>query len=188
MSGAPDDRRSAVRQQADGIEIVIPARRSVFLMAFLAVWMAGSLFGEVFGASWLLADHEDPSILFLGAWLVMWTMSGGAALLACLWMARGREIVSLRPDSLEIRRDVLGWGTTREYDLAYARNLRVSRRPFDPKRPLEAWGIGGGSIAFDYGARTLRFGSSLEEAEARQVVSELVSSNAALAGPLSFPL
>jgi hypothetical protein len=147
--------------------------------------MAGSLFGEMFGASWLLAGQEDTAILFLGAWLVMWAMSGGAALLTCLWMARGREIVTLRPDTLEIRRDVLGWGTTREYDLGYARNLRVSQRPFDPKRPLEAWGIGGGSVAFDYGARTLRFGSSLDEAEARQVVSELVSSNAALAGSRS---
>jgi len=157
-------------------------------MVLLAVWMAGSLLGEAFGANWLLAGEEDTPIFFLGAWVVLWTMSGGAALVACLWMARGQEIVTLRPDTLEIRRDVLGWGTTREYDLAYARNLRVSQRRFDPKRPLEVLGVGGGSVAFDYGARTLRFGSSLDEAEARQIVSELVTSNAALAEARSFPL
>jgi hypothetical protein len=185
MRVAPQGRRSAVRQLADGIEIVIPAGRSVFLMVFLGVWMAGWLFGAVPAASWLLSGQEDASMLLLGAWLVMWAIGGVAVLLSWLWMARGREMVTLRPDTLEIKRDVLGWGTTREYDLAYVRNLRVSQQGFNPKRPFELSGMGGGSIAFDYGARTLRFASSLDEAEAQQVVSELVSCNAALAGPRS---
>lgn len=38
---------------------------------------------------------------------------------------------------------------------------------------MQFWGIGGGPIAFDYGSGTVRFGNSLDEAEAREVVREL---------------
>lgn len=38
---------------------------------------------------------------------------------------------------------------------------------------LEIWGLGGGSIVFDYGARTHRFGSKLDEAESRQLADLL---------------
>lgn len=33
--------------------------------------------------------------------------------------------------------------------------------------------IGSGTVAFDYGSRTYRFGDRLDEAEGKQVVSEL---------------
>jgi hypothetical protein len=36
------------------------------------------------------------------------------------------------------------------------------------------WWLGGnGTVAFDYGARTYRFGRGIDEAEAKQVVAEL---------------
>ncbi len=35
---------------------------------------------------------------------------------------------------------------------------------------LYFWGVGGGTIAFDYGAKTYRFGAQLEEAEAKQII------------------
>jgi hypothetical protein len=38
---------------------------------------------------------------------------------------------------------------------------------------MRFWGIGGGLIAFDYGAKTFRFGASLDEAEAQDIVKEL---------------
>jgi hypothetical protein len=38
---------------------------------------------------------------------------------------------------------------------------------------MSFWGIGGGLIAFDYGAKTFRFGASVDESEARDIVSEL---------------
>ena len=41
------------------------------------------------------------------------------------------------------------------------------------RHAMEMWGLGGGSIAFVYGARTHRFGSKLDEAESRQLVELL---------------
>ena len=45
--------------------------------------------------------------------------------------------------------------------------------PFDWSGGMRVWGMGGGVIAFDYGARTVRLGSSLDEAEALLIVREL---------------
>ena len=39
-------------------------------------------------------------------------------------------------------------------------------------------GIGGGLIAFDYGAKTFRFGAGVEEAEAQGIVTRLKSRHA----------
>ena len=37
---------------------------------------------------------------------------------------------------------------------------------------MSLWGTGG-LLAFDYGAKTVRFAASIEEAEASQIVSDL---------------
>jgi hypothetical protein len=38
---------------------------------------------------------------------------------------------------------------------------------------LQLWGIGGGVIAFESGGKTRRFGTGLDEAEAKQVLESL---------------
>jgi hypothetical protein len=90
-------------------------------------------------------------------------------------MAKGREIIILRSGTLAIRRDVLGLGRTCEYDLAHTKNLRLSPvtwNPYDFSAAMSFWGVGGGLIAFDYGAKTFRFGASVDVSEARDIVSE----------------
>ena len=121
MKIAPPDRRSSSRQTPEGLEVSIPAKRNIFLMLFLAAWLVGWAFGEIFAARELLLGKHDASDLFLGAWLVAWTLGGGFALYTWLWMLNGRELVVLRPDVLVSRRDLWGFGRSREYDLQHAR-------------------------------------------------------------------
>jgi hypothetical protein len=124
----------------------------------------------------LFFGRGDAPKLFLGAWLLMWTVGGGVAIFAWLWMAKGVERILLRGDALVLKREVSGVGRTREYDLSHVGNLRVapaSWNPYDWSSAMQFWGIGGGLIAFDYGARTFRFGSSIDEAEARDIADQL---------------
>jgi len=82
---------------------------------------------------------------------------------------------------LAIKRDLFGTGRARQYDLAHVKHLRVvtpSFNPFDFSSALQFWGIGGGLIAFDYGAKTFRFGAGVEEAEAQGIVTRLKSRHA----------
>jgi hypothetical protein len=176
MKVIPPARRSTVRQTNEGLEIVIPAKRNAFLILFLTAWLVGWCFGEVFAIRELALGQSDAPKLFVGAWLLMWTVAGGAAIYTWLWMARGIEVVLLRGDVLALRRDVFGFGRTREYDLSHVSNLRVASsawNSYDWTGAMQFWGIGGGPVAFDYGARTFRFAASVDEAEARDIVKQL---------------
>ncbi|HYL57876.1 MAG TPA: hypothetical protein VEU51_03325 [Candidatus Acidoferrales bacterium] len=92
-------------------------------------------------------------------------------------VAFGKEIVALSADALTIKRDILSFGPVRDFDLSSVRNLRV-----DPVRGALAakayspWpGYMSGVVAFDYGAKTCRFGGGVDEPEARDIVELLES-------------
>jgi hypothetical protein len=155
--------------------VVIPARKRWFAILFLSFWLVGWAFGEVTVTRQLMIGTAAP-ILFLLAWLAFWTVGGAFAFATVAWSLAGREVVSLESGTFAIRREVLGVGRTWEYNAADVRNLRISTAGFDPfslESSLRFWGISGGPIAFDYGARTLRFGSGIDEAEAASIVSEV---------------
>ena len=106
----------------------------------------------------------------------MWTVGRGFVLLAWFWMLAGRERVILKPSSLVHRREIFGIGPSSEYDLAHITNLRVSPQSLSPwsrGANIRDWGPGGGIVAFDYGARTIRFGASIDEAEGSMIVNQL---------------
>ncbi len=94
----------------------------------------------------------------------------------------GREVVEITNQSITIRRAVLGLGAPREYlaDSVQALRLVTSNTALD--HPGLAWTriygfpflrVGTGWLAFDYGARTFRFGNDIEEAEAKQIIAEI---------------
>ncbi|MGH2687976.1 MAG: hypothetical protein ACRDKW_04095 [Actinomycetota bacterium] len=96
------------------------------------------------------------------AFLAVWVVGSVHGAYAWLWQFAGREIVAVRPSSLVLRREIFGFGRSREYDLRHVRDVRVS--------PATRGGIAIGPLAFDYGARTYRFGGGVDEAEARDLV------------------
>jgi hypothetical protein len=175
MVVAPAPRRSTVLDRPDGLEIVVPAKRNAFIMLFLFAWLGGWAFGEFSALSGLLRGTDGP-VPFLLFWLIGWTAGGGFAAFVFFWMLAGRERIVLRPRVLAIRREIFGLGRTREYDLAHVKNLRVSPAVYDPfgwTGAARFWGVGGGLVTFDYGAKAIRLAASIDEPEAAQVVQEM---------------
>jgi hypothetical protein len=124
----------------------------------------------------LNGDAPPGGEVFMLAWLGVWTVGGAFAIYAWLWQVMGKEIVTVHGQRFTIRRDIGGFGFDKEYDLVQMRDLRVGHlgvNPLDFSSSLQLWGVGGGVIAFDYGARTYRFGAGLDEAEAKQVVTAI---------------
>jgi len=109
--------------------------------------------------------------LFLIAWLVAWNIIGPLFTFFWLWNIAGREIVTLEDEALTVRYALGPSGWTRRFDRREVTDLRVSPPATADFRSL-AWWPGGGTIAFDYGARTNRFGGGLDEAEAKQIVAD----------------
>lgn len=174
---APARPKASLQETSRGLELRIPARRNGVMLAFLALWLCGWAAGEIMVPTTFLRNEVEPGARgFTAAWLVMWTIGGGFALYAFFWSLLGCERVVLTPSSLAIKRELLGFGRVREYELAHIRDLRVAPAPYNPydfRSGFQFWGLGGGVIAFDHGAATVRFGAALEEGEARSIVARL---------------
>lgn len=148
-------------------------------MLFLLAWLGGWTIGETNVAGQLLSAGDKTPTAFLSFWLVGWTLGGLFALGTVLWQLAGREVVTATSSALLYRIEVFGVGISRSYGASYIKNLRATEPSISPtwnqRRMLPPlFGPGNGLIAFDYGARTIRIGSSLEEAEAKSLVDSLI--------------
>lgn len=173
----PADSRISITDTTQGLRIVVPCRRSWFVICFLGFWICGWAVGEVMVTRQFLNGDAPPGgELFMFAWLGVWTVGGVFAIYAWLWQVMGKEIVTVQGQSFKTRRDIGGFGFDMEYNLVQMRDLHVRQPGFSPidlSSSLQLWGIGGGVIVFDYGARTVRFGAGLDEAEAKQIVTAI---------------
>jgi len=104
------------------------------------------------------------------------------------WTVAGSERVTIDPDTFAIRREAFGVGYTRRYSIASVRALRVvdavaSTSAFGWFGRGDPFGLQSGTLAFDYGAKTIRFGSGVDAAEAKYILSRVVAAKPALASP-----
>jgi hypothetical protein len=166
--------RTSIEERPEGLRFIIPAPRQVYALFFYPVWLVFWALGEGFAIT-ELSKVPFGMNNFLLLWLTMWTLGGASTLFTWLWMLAGQERVTLEPSVLRHRRELFGIGLCREYDLSRIRRLRVAPQP--RVRPLGSrrayLGLTGGVVAFDYGARTVRFGASLDEPEGRMIVQRL---------------
>ncbi|MDF0674985.1 MAG: hypothetical protein P0120_11715 [Nitrospira sp.] len=173
----PTDSRITIEDTSGELRIGIPGRRSVFVMCFLGFWICGWAVAEIMVAiQFLNGDAPPEGEFFMLAWFSIWTIGGVLAVYAWLWQVMGKEIVIVRGQTFKTRRDIGGFGFDKEYDRLQMRELRVGQVGFNPldfSSSLQLWGIGGGVITFDYGAKTYRFGAGLDESEAKQVVAAI---------------
>jgi len=169
--------RITITDTPDELRIVMPNRRSWFVIGMLAFWVCAWGVGEVVGSTTLYKSEVPPGEeRLMLAWLVVWTVSGLAALVALQWQIMGKEIVTMQGHTLQTQREGGGIGFRKEYDVQQIANLRVEPpkfSPFDVSASFQLWGIGGGVIAFESGGNTRRFGAGLDDAEAKQVVDAL---------------
>jgi hypothetical protein len=168
--------KASVFDTPAGLVINIPSAKSLILTLFVGFWLCGWLFGEVSAMRQLATGKTAAGAsIFMVGWLGAWTVGGGVAIYFWLWNAAGHEIVSLTPTSLTIRRDILGFGRSNEYDLPSVKNLRVVFSLGNTNFNFPTQSLAGGTMAFDYGAKTFRFGRGLDEAEASHLVELLKS-------------
>lgn len=174
----PEGMRSVMTHEAGILTLTIPAKRNWFILLFLGFWICGWAVGEVMApVSFLSGKAPTEAIIFMIAWLGMWTVGGAFAIYAWLWQVAGKEIIQVSTSSISRRRALFRFGATKEFGLAHVRNLRIAPpqgfNPFDFTAAGSFWGISGGTIAFDYGAKTFRVGQGLDEAEAQSIVRKI---------------
>ena len=178
---SPAAGRAQVREDGRGIEIVIPARRQAYVIAFLGFWLV----------CWAAAEGIVPAVLlrrelptamraFVAGWLCLWTLGGVLIIYLWLWMLVGKEVIRLDGATLSVKRDVLGAGRTREFEWAHVADLRPSPDEASPWLHMSRWGYRPmlpepGRILFDYGAKTYRFGGGVDAPEARDLIERMTA-------------
>ena len=194
----PPKERHTLQDDGTSLHITIPSIKNFFTIIFLGFWLVGWAFGETMAGGKILASlrtffiHQPVEInstltnelsgmnLFMLVWLILWTAGGLFALYTFFWQLAGEEIIEISFNSIGIQKAILSLGRLKEYSAAHIKDLRVSHSAmaFDLHGWSSAasfWGMAGGFIAFDYGAKTIRFGAGVDEAEAKQILEKVVA-------------
>jgi hypothetical protein len=174
-------------EMIDGTEwITVDAACNWFVLLFLSVWLIGWTFGGITAMTQMVGAEGGPR-LFLLVWLVLWAFGWIMAASTLAWQIGGKTRIGVMAGitgaALVYHLSMPLFARAKHYDVIQVRRLRtadsplaslfggIGRSPFPPFLP--GTGINGGTIAFDYGARTVRLLPEIDEAEAGMVVEWL---------------
>jgi hypothetical protein len=158
--------RSALVERTGGqLRIMLRARhffvQGALFVGAVTAWAAGGMYA-----------FEDIAVhparrLWTSCWLVFWVAWGVWAFPRLLWAAVGRETVVVRDREIVIRREILGIGRSRVFELNQLEDLRYALPPpvgyAPPSRgwPPQPQPRLGGSIRFRCGRRVVRFADGI---------------------------
>jgi len=95
-----------------------------------------------------------------------------------IWRFMGKEIVTANKDVFVVTRKLFSWNPYNAYKTSEISALRIHRptyRHAELFSDLKSLFGRGGTIAFDYGAKSFQFGVGLDEAEGRQIIKKIES-------------
>ena len=152
--------------------IRIKARRQVFALLFLPVWLTLWTVGGVTAITQVVQEFNLFICLWLCGWLLGWVFAAGTI----AWMLMGAETVRVVGKDLELGTEIGPWKRSKLSQGAQIRDLRAA-----PANPLTNFQLSGpfmrhmqiGAVQFTYGARTVRLAAGLDEAEGRLIVERL---------------
>ena len=171
----PGKPRAEVTRTADGLEIRIRPGRLGYAAVLAVLWLfflvvySMLLYGAVSKPG---PNHVDPMPLLLPLPLM------AVALMLFTWLPLAVEVIRINRRELSDTRKLFGIGRSSEFALADIKNLRVMPPPVIPNL-TDSHGNSGallpiGLIGFDYGYKTCRIASGIEEPEARELVNEII--------------
>jgi hypothetical protein len=174
----PEPGKAIYHEGLLGSEIILPVKREWYKILFFTAWLGGWFFGEKSAIDSLLkSDKNIGESGFMIFWLLGWTLGGCFALFSILKMLYGNDRIVLAHSTLILKKELLGFGLKKEFNLQHILNLRISPNKSGSNWSQNVFSLGfkEGVIAFDYGANTYRIGSSIDEAEGQQIINKLKS-------------
>ena len=165
----------------DRLTISVPSPRPWVLSIFVGLGVVFFIISGVIILGGLVTNSDgfEGPIFLLVILIIFWTVAGGLMIYQFAWQISGKEVIEITTQSIIISRVVLSLRTPKEFSSEYIKDLRASTSNVDLNPYLVGysgfygWRYELGSLAFDYGSRTFRFGSGIEEAEARQIIAEI---------------
>lgn len=176
--------RATFNESFDAFEVIIPTKKNWFLILFLGVWLGGWAAGETFAIGALtsqILDGEGFDKVFIFLWLCAWTVGGFFAMKTFWWNLIGKEAITFKQGQVTIAKKGSLFSRPKTYDLREVKKIRAKEEesifgsPFGGKTNMSAMNSQGGTLRFDYGLQTVKFGIGLSEAEANFILDTLKS-------------
>lgn len=187
--------RYRVEDLGMSMRISIPARKNLFILIFIGVWLTGWLFGGLFSlgilfssVSGLLArifginafdfiefdDGMGPA--FAGSailvFLALWAVAGYAAGRIFIWQLAGKEVIEVSSTGIRLSRPIFGFGNVKVYYADEIADVRLLRRDEATGKKVIA---GLNQLVFDYEFNTVEFGGGLTPGEAEGILEEITT-------------
>lgn len=172
------------------LQIVMPPVRRWFLILYLfpmSLFLLGVALSSIIAPTLVIAagpengpPHPAIGIMCVMAFPVIFGVGMGTYFFhEGLNQLFGQEKITIASNKFLLHSPRFGfWASTEEYEAQEVRNIRVaspSISPFNITPSQFRYMSQQPTIAFDYGAKTFRFGGGLEEAEAKYIVAEIVN-------------
>ena len=181
----PPTPRHSSHQTDEGLRIILPSKKNFLLIFWYGLWlimwifMTGSItfFLTFFILSAIKENNSGMWIfaMFITFMLLFLLGIGLPAIYQFFWQLTGKEIISINSAIMSVTKQIFGWKKVYEYGIMDMKDLRASTPQQDlfARVKILQYSKQNGMIAFDYGAKTFRFGLDIDEAEAKQIISEI---------------
>lgn len=199
MIERPNSPQAKVFNTTAGLKIEIPSKKNWFIIVFLTAWLGGWLLGELFALSSVFGNiyssifsvidqynGEDKGFIaiesfFILFWLIGWSIGGFFAIRVWLWMIVGKEILTFEMNELKVENKGTFFITPKTYDLSKVKDFQlnpVSNNNFSGYNLGNIWSFrNDGVLKFDYGFKTIRIASGIDEAEGKYLLDIIKSRN-----------
>ena len=172
--------RAIIQDNFDHVVITIPAKKNWFIIIFVGFWMCGWFFGETMASGSIFRGNFGGDNAFEIFWLCGWTVGGIFALNMLLWNLIGKEIVTVYPGTITVRRTGTIFFSNKTYDLNEAKHFRAEQNYYQDnywgnRSGNSFLGQNNGTIKFEYGMKTIKFADSMDEAEGNYILDILKS-------------
>lgn len=176
--------RAIIRDVFNGVEVAIPVKKDwVFIVCGSIVLFALTLPGYevVKNLHFAMMNKIDLDFCFtLGALILLLAIAVNLIRIF-IWLLIGKEVYTFTPYQITLYKDGLFLATPKNYSLQFVKRFHILTEvnPFfnlwgSIKMSYEGYSMYG-AFSFDYGLKTVKFGSGIYEAEAVMIFELLKS-------------
>jgi hypothetical protein len=166
----PPEPGSRIQELGDRLIVRFRPHRSWGEIAFLTLWLTFWTLGgiAVFSA---LQGADRGGRGFMLFWLCGWVVGECAVIVIIAWQLAGRELLTVMPQYLEVRREIRRFARTKRYDVGFVHDVEAARVPSDEdEKPRKDF-----CLRVSYGEKKVRVGEGMGEREAEYIASTVLS-------------
>jgi hypothetical protein len=160
----PGTGRAKISDNGSALQIIIPSKKNIGLIVLFTLWLGGWAIGEI-----NVIKSDLGFTAFTPLWLAAWTVDGVYMMSVIVRAILGKEMITISAETIKIEKTPSLFIRLKKYNLADATNLRILTNT--NIRYAMAYLVPPDSLGFDYGMKTVRFGSGLDEAEAAYIIN-----------------